>query len=138
MLGYSNSPSTAKRQALIRGNGCWQVGLKYGLPLLSPVDDAGVFTEEAGRFQGLQVWPASWRVRDMSCTLTLYIPCIMLCVMWGRGNACLLVQQGYFTPQAFWVRQNCMYCIICVSSMHVDALVACQGVCTMSSCTCTM
>ncbi|DBA71778.1 TPA: hypothetical protein ACH3X2_011042 [Trebouxia sp. C0005] len=33
----------------------YQVGLKYGLPLLSPVDDAGVFTEEAGRFQGLQV-----------------------------------------------------------------------------------
>ena len=32
-----------------------QVGLKYGLPLLSPVDDAGVFTEEAGRFKGLQV-----------------------------------------------------------------------------------
>lgn len=33
----------------------YQVGLKYGLPLLSPVDDAGVFTEEAGRFKGLQV-----------------------------------------------------------------------------------
>ena len=32
-----------------------QVGLKYNLPLLSPVDDAGVFTEEAGQFQGLQV-----------------------------------------------------------------------------------
>ena len=31
------------------------MGLKYGLPLLSPVDDAGVFTEEAGQFQGLQV-----------------------------------------------------------------------------------
>lgn len=32
-----------------------QVGLKYGLPLLSPVDDAGVFTSEAGPFKGLQV-----------------------------------------------------------------------------------
>lgn len=32
-----------------------QVGLKYGLPLLSPVDDAGEFTEEAGPFAGLQV-----------------------------------------------------------------------------------
>lgn len=31
------------------------MGLKYGLPLLSPVDDAGIFTEEAGPFQGLQV-----------------------------------------------------------------------------------
>ena len=59
MPGCSKNPLTAKRQALIRGNGCWQVGLKYGLPLLSPVDDAGVFTEEAGRFQGLQVWHAS-------------------------------------------------------------------------------
>ena len=55
MVGHSKSPLTAKRQAMITGNGCWQVGLKYGLPLLSPVDDAGVFTEEAGRFQGLQV-----------------------------------------------------------------------------------
>lgn len=30
-----------------------QVGLRYGLPLLSPVDDAGCFTAEAGpRFAG--------------------------------------------------------------------------------------
>ena len=33
-----------------------QVGQRYGLPLLSPVDDAGCFTEEAGpSFQGLSV-----------------------------------------------------------------------------------
>lgn len=31
------------------------VGQKHGLPLLSPVDDAGVFTHEAGPFQGLAV-----------------------------------------------------------------------------------
>ncbi|MEL6495168.1 MAG: isoleucine--tRNA ligase, partial [Cyanobacteria bacterium J06623_7] len=30
-------------------------GQKYGLPLLSPVDDAGRFTEDAGEFVGLQV-----------------------------------------------------------------------------------
>ncbi|MEM6613022.1 MAG: isoleucine--tRNA ligase, partial [Cyanobacteria bacterium P01_C01_bin.72] len=30
-------------------------GQKYGLPLLSPVDDGGRFTEEAGKFAGLQV-----------------------------------------------------------------------------------
>ncbi|WMV10287.1 hypothetical protein MTR67_003672 [Solanum verrucosum] len=30
-------------------------GLKYGLPLVSPVDDDGVFTEEAGQFRGLDV-----------------------------------------------------------------------------------
>ena len=31
------------------------VGQRYGLPLLSPVDDAGVFTAEAGQFEGLSV-----------------------------------------------------------------------------------
>ncbi|MDJ0675376.1 MAG: isoleucine--tRNA ligase [Calothrix sp. MO_167.B42] len=31
------------------------VGQRYGLPILSPVDDAGKFTEEAGRFAGLNV-----------------------------------------------------------------------------------
>jgi isoleucyl-tRNA synthetase len=30
-------------------------GQKYGLPILSPVDDAGRFTDEAGKFAGLQV-----------------------------------------------------------------------------------
>ncbi|GER52191.1 isoleucine--tRNA ligase [Striga asiatica] len=30
-------------------------GLKYDLPVLSPVDDEGVFTEEAGQFSGLNV-----------------------------------------------------------------------------------
>lgn len=30
-------------------------GLKYGLPILSPVDDDGKFTEEAGEFSGLDV-----------------------------------------------------------------------------------
>uniref|UniRef100_A0A1D1YWT0 isoleucine--tRNA ligase n=1 Tax=Anthurium amnicola TaxID=1678845 RepID=A0A1D1YWT0_9ARAE len=30
-------------------------GLKYGLPILSPVDDSGKFTEEAGPFSGLDV-----------------------------------------------------------------------------------
>lgn len=30
-------------------------GLKYGLPVLSPVDDEGLFTEEAGQFSGLDV-----------------------------------------------------------------------------------
>ncbi|KAG8369963.1 hypothetical protein BUALT_Bualt14G0067800 [Buddleja alternifolia] len=30
-------------------------GLKYGLPVISPVDDEGKFTEEAGQFNGLDV-----------------------------------------------------------------------------------
>lgn len=31
------------------------VGQKYGLPILSPVDDKGIFTAEAGQFAGLNV-----------------------------------------------------------------------------------
>lgn len=30
-------------------------GLKYGLPMVSPVDDDGKFTEDTGRFSGLHV-----------------------------------------------------------------------------------
>ncbi|XP_038985410.1 isoleucine--tRNA ligase, chloroplastic/mitochondrial isoform X2 [Phoenix dactylifera] len=33
----------------------YATGLKYGLPILSPVDDEGKFTEEAGQFSGLDV-----------------------------------------------------------------------------------
>ncbi|KAK9805259.1 hypothetical protein WJX72_009336 [[Myrmecia] bisecta] len=33
----------------------YQIGLKYGLPILSPVDDAGLFTKEAGPFAGMPV-----------------------------------------------------------------------------------
>lgn len=33
----------------------YQVGQRCGLPLLSPVDDAGRFTAEAGPFAGLSV-----------------------------------------------------------------------------------
>lgn len=35
------------------------VGLKYNLPVLMPVDDDGVFTEEAGKFAGLKVSEAN-------------------------------------------------------------------------------
>lgn len=31
------------------------VGQRYGLPILSPVDDKGIFTAEAGQFEGLNV-----------------------------------------------------------------------------------
>ncbi|KAK3159260.1 hypothetical protein QOZ80_2AG0147910 [Eleusine coracana subsp. coracana] len=33
----------------------YQTGLKYGLPIISPVDDDGNFTAEAGQFSGLSV-----------------------------------------------------------------------------------
>lgn len=37
------------------GQDDYQVGQRYGLPLLSPVDDNGNFTDEAGQFAGLNV-----------------------------------------------------------------------------------
>jgi len=40
------------------------VGLKYGLPVLVPVDDDGVFTEEAGSFAGLRVSEANSAIVD--------------------------------------------------------------------------
>jgi isoleucyl-tRNA synthetase len=61
----------------------YQTGLKYGLELLSPVDDAGCFTEEAGdRFKGLSVLKEGNEVSSTSCNshnstqlmAALYIP----------------------------------------------------------------
>lgn len=37
----------------------FEVGMKYGLPVLNPVDHAGKFTSEAGKFQGLLVHDAN-------------------------------------------------------------------------------
>ena len=37
----------------------FEVGLKYGLPVLSPVDDRGFFTREAGKYAGKRVWEAN-------------------------------------------------------------------------------
>ncbi|HID94151.1 MAG TPA: isoleucine--tRNA ligase, partial [bacterium (Candidatus Stahlbacteria)] len=36
----------------------YQIGTKYGLPLISPVDEEGVFTDGAGRFAGKHVFDA--------------------------------------------------------------------------------
>jgi len=37
----------------------YEIGQKYGLPTLAPVDDGGVFTAEAGRFAGQYVFKAN-------------------------------------------------------------------------------
>ncbi len=37
----------------------FEVGVKYGLPMPSPVDDSGRFTEEAGKYAGLNVFEAN-------------------------------------------------------------------------------
>lgn len=39
-------------------------GLRYGLDILSPVDDKGVFTAEAGRYAGLQVPAVNRKIND--------------------------------------------------------------------------
>lgn len=37
----------------------YQTGLKYNLPVLSPVDDEGRFTKEAGKYEGTKIWDAN-------------------------------------------------------------------------------
>ncbi|AKI96482.1 isoleucine--tRNA ligase [Kosmotoga pacifica] len=37
----------------------YQTGLRYNLPILSPVDDNGVFTVQAGKYEGLHVFKAN-------------------------------------------------------------------------------
>ncbi len=39
-------------------------GLRYGLDILSPVDDAGCYTEEAGKYQGRQVPDVNGTIND--------------------------------------------------------------------------
>lgn len=53
-----------------------QVGLQYGLPLLSPVDDAGIFTTEAGPFKGLQV----------NLFTVCFVKCSIANTVWTRQN----------------------------------------------------
>jgi isoleucyl-tRNA synthetase len=40
----------------------YEVGLRYGLEILNPVDGAGVFTAEAGRYAGQPIWDANPRI----------------------------------------------------------------------------
>jgi isoleucyl-tRNA synthetase len=39
-------------------------GLQYNLPVLSPVDSAGVFTDEAGPYQGMLIYDANKRINS--------------------------------------------------------------------------
>ncbi|MDD4526831.1 MAG: isoleucine--tRNA ligase [Candidatus Margulisbacteria bacterium] len=44
-------------------------GLKFNLPVVMPVDDKGVFTEEAGKYQGMKVFDANKEiVQDMEAS----------------------------------------------------------------------
>lgn len=42
----------------------YQVGLKYGLPVSSPVDKSGRFTSEVPQFQGVKIWDANALIID--------------------------------------------------------------------------
>ena len=44
------------------GSEDFEVGRRYGLDVLSPVDEEGVFTEEAGTFAGLRVFEANSKI----------------------------------------------------------------------------
>lgn len=73
---FIDRPSTvvlADYVTLEQGTGCvhiapghgledYQVGLEYGLEVLAPVDGAGRFTEEAGRYAGLPVLEANKQI----------------------------------------------------------------------------
>ncbi len=37
----------------------YETGIEHNLPILSPVDEAGIFTKEAGRYEGKQVFQAN-------------------------------------------------------------------------------
>ena len=43
----------------------YRTGLKYKLPVLMPVDGKGVFTVEAGEFQGMHIWKSNEKVIDL-------------------------------------------------------------------------
>ncbi|HZY01974.1 MAG TPA: isoleucine--tRNA ligase [Anaeromyxobacteraceae bacterium] len=44
----------------------YEVGVKYGLEILNPVDGAGRFTEQAGKYRGQLIWDANKEiVRDL-------------------------------------------------------------------------
>jgi len=47
------------------GEDDYQVGLKYGLDIFAPVDDRGVFTKQAGAFEGQFVFKANASIIEM-------------------------------------------------------------------------
>lgn len=59
-------------------------GLKYGLPILSPVDDCGNFTDEAGQFNGLNV------LGDGNAAVVKYLDDNLLLLLEEPYSKCLL------------------------------------------------
>lgn len=46
------------------GQDDYQTGLKYNMPIVSPVDATGIFTEEAGDFAGLNIYDANKAITE--------------------------------------------------------------------------
>ena len=46
------------------GQDDYQTGLKYKMPIVSPVDATGIFTEEAGDFAGLNIYDANKTIAE--------------------------------------------------------------------------
>ncbi|MDQ2991276.1 MAG: isoleucine--tRNA ligase [Candidatus Eremiobacteraeota bacterium] len=40
----------------------FETGVKYGLPILNPVDARGIFTQEAGPYAGMHIWKANKQI----------------------------------------------------------------------------
>ncbi len=40
----------------------FETGMRYGLPIINPVDARGVFTEEAGPYAGMHIWKANPKI----------------------------------------------------------------------------
>jgi isoleucyl-tRNA synthetase len=66
---------TAPYVTLDTGTGCvhtapghgredYMSGVKYGLPILSPVDNDGTFTDEAGPYAGMNIFEANRKIND--------------------------------------------------------------------------
>lgn len=99
------------------------MGQRYGLPLLSPVDDAGVFTEEAGPFAGLAVQgDGNEAVVKVSRHLLLRLLLLLqscfsplLMTRRGRRTAVTDPQRGFFLiGLALW-------CIPCLADLWHDS-----------------
>ena len=70
LLGRDSVVVLADYVTLDAGTGCvhtapghgqedFETGMKYGLPIINPVDHAGKFTAEGGKYEGLSVWDAN-------------------------------------------------------------------------------
>jgi hypothetical protein len=122
--------------------------MRYGLPLLSPVDDAGRFTEEAGtEFAGLAVLgEGNGAVIDAlrDCGALLKVPCLSVCLSvlrpcWvgglatsarlGRGHAtdaCITEANGMHLVLFGMLSRTLGHYVAAMHRILVSAMVACQ------------